>query len=125
MSEVIWMCHHCSKIASEGWVWLRGAEMNKAYEAMQASTELNERTGGVYSLSELMKLPDGGKWSVTCSDCYEEDMERMNDYDISIDRISNVQDVLDWTLHLMNKNWLEYTNWGDFVRGAVPSILNA
>lgn len=125
MNEVFWMCDHCNKIASEGWVWLRGAEVNKAYEAMEASTELNKRTGGVYSLAELMELPDGGKWSIICSDCYKEDMERMNDYDIPIDRISTVNDVLDWTFHLMKKNWFEYTNWEELVRGAIPAKLDA
>ena len=125
MNEVLWMCDHCNRIASEGWVWLPGAEADKAYESMVAHHKLRKNSGPWISAADLMRLPDGGSWSVTCSDCYKDDMERLNDYNISIDRISNVQDVLDWTLHLMHKNWLEYTNWERFVRGAVPSILNA
>jgi hypothetical protein len=125
MNEVLWMCDHCNKIASEGWVWLRGAEMNKAYDALLASDELDKKSNGVYSMADLMNLPEGGEWSITCSKCYKEDMERMNDYDISIDRISTVHDVLDWTLHLMKKNWFEYTNWEELVRGAIPAKLDA
>jgi hypothetical protein len=125
MSEVIWLCNDCETIAEDGWVWLPGLEMDKAVEALQAAKEFSDSHPKFYTVEELLALPDGGEWSVICTECYEDDMERMNDYDISLERISTVKDILDWTFHLSKKNWFEHTNWEDFVRGAIPENLDA
>lgn len=128
MSEVNWICRHCDKMTEDGWVWLRGAEMNKAVEAMTIYDKREHDSYGkfnVVTIEEILSLPDGGKWSVICNKCYRDDMERMNDYDIGIERISTIKDVLDWTFHLSKKNWFEYTDWEDFVRKAIPEKMDA
>lgn len=123
--ELIWDCRECKKIANDGWLTLPSVEFHKAMNALAAYKEFGTKNDGPSTVADLMALPDGGTWSVICRDCYTEDMEGMADYDIELDRISSHKDALDWTLHLMEKNWFPYTNWEEVLRSAIAENLDA
>jgi hypothetical protein len=39
------------------------------------------------------------------------------EYWIAVERIRTATDVIWWSAHLLGKNWIEHTNWGDVLRG--------
>lgn len=47
------------------------------------------------------------------------------DYSISIYRIRTLQKLLLWTAHLMEKNWLIYTNWRALIRDIIGEENNS
>jgi hypothetical protein len=123
--ELLWDCRECEKIVNDGWLSLPSVEFHKALDAVSAYEKFGTKNGGSYTVAELMKLPDGGSWSVICRECYTEDMEGIADYDIALDRIGSYKDALDWTFHLMEKNWFPYTNWEETLRAAIAEDLDA
>lgn len=123
--ELVWNCRECNKVANDGWLTLPSAEFHKAMDAVAANKKFNETHEGFFTLEDLMELPDGGSWSVICRGCYTEDMEGVADYDIELGRIASYKDALDWTLHLMEKNWFPHTNWEQAIRSASAETLDA
>jgi hypothetical protein len=60
--------------------------------------------------SDLFYWPDI-PWEAYCGSCGEADL-----YVIPIEETHAATDLLDWTVHLMEKNWILATNWREFVR---------
>lgn len=62
-------------------------------------------------LGDLLRLPTA-KWTATCETCDTVGDETA--YYIEARDLVTAEKILDWTLHLMEKRWLEVTNWQQF-----------
>jgi len=85
---------------------LRGVELWRAEH--RSSPDLPE----IMSHSALVSMPVPAEWCWSHDDC----APARNDYEIEASRLDDVGKVLDWTLHLMTKNWFDAIAWEHAVR---------
>lgn len=65
------------------------------------------------SLGEIMELPEEARWVPLHGKC---DPHRdIVEYTLGIEDARTPRQLLTWTLHLMDKDWFQYTNWKEFV----------
>ncbi|MFD0629738.1 hypothetical protein ACFQ2K_51235 [Streptomyces sanglieri] len=66
--------------------------------------------------TELLEGPDQARWRASHEGC---DPERGGShYLVAAEKLRTRADLLDWTAHLMEKNWLSATDWRDLLREA-------
>lgn len=128
-ADLLWTCDKCQDLTGEdGFIILTGEEMNQALlcqEAQIASDVATHNEGGFRALSliDLMSTPRSGEWTSLCK---KHSLELPDSgYYFSIDRIQSYADALDWTLHLSEKNWFQFTNWTRFLRNRTTSRVDA
>ena len=68
----------------------------------------------------LMDHPEPVGWGVHCDDCNphwnaDHSGACAGCYWFSLDRCRTYLDLLSWTAHLMEKNWLACTGWGQLI----------
>ena len=130
MTELQWKCDVCKNVIGDdwaGWLYITQEEVDRAYEVDKAWHEFNESTNGKsFTLDDLSRMPDRAKWSVGCQQCFEAGkLIEVNSYDIEVSRIATYKDALDWTLHLMEKEWLHRSDWDNRIREASKVALDA
>jgi predicted GIY-YIG superfamily endonuclease len=125
-SEPVWACSncHCGKGA---WLFM-SREQDIAAETCRSWWKQYEYEMHTVSswkpvdLGRVMSAPDEGKWTVLCSRCARDtgDYEPLDNvaYAIELTRADTWQKLMDWTIHLMEKDWFRYTNWADVMRKA-------
>lgn len=104
-----WTCRVCSQpiLDSMGYLELSMEEMRTYQREVKA---FHKKHSGFMTLGELMEHPDQVEWKAMHSKCDPEpDVDSW--YWISLDRISDVWQMLSWTSHLMGKSWIGDTNW--------------
>jgi hypothetical protein len=67
---------------------------------------LDENVGRIIDATDIMEMPESVQWHWGHSECLGDSM-----YDIPYSRFDTLGKVLSWTLHLMEKSWLDYTDW--------------
>ena len=102
-----WTCDECGGSSKADWVILTGIQLDKALN-------YNEVTG-------LDK--DLGSWSAMCTDHAQKFPE--TGYFFEAKRINTRAKALDWTLHLLEKGWLQNTNWNEFLRSKLTVDVDA
>lgn len=127
---LIWLCDVCERqvLGTDGYIHLDTAatwrvKMARAEAKRQReATAKDEGHSGfvVVSVAELLDGPDDVQWEVHHRAC-DPDPDRDADYWFTVDRAATVSHLLDWTLHLSEKRWIEHTNWTRFVRGALAT----
>ncbi|MDZ8200629.1 hypothetical protein RZO50_03840 [Microbacterium sp. SSW1-59] len=127
--RLVWNCEHCKKpIADdEGALIIRGREMAKHEKAWaehdrQQRAEL-EATGipRMVPVHELMALPSRVEWRGRHVGC---GLNSIGDvyYDIPVGSLRTYFHVVDWTAHLMEKGWLESTDWQRVLRDVTAQM---
>lgn len=69
---------------------------------------------GVCTMADALTHPQLVHWHVHHAECDPE--PESDDYWIPVSRISTYAQVLGWTAHLMEKNWLNNTDWPALLR---------
>lgn len=114
---VLWpVCQYCGKSVStaQGVLVVYGHEISeyeKLFKEWGKSYPRTETGSRLITSRELADLPHMVDWHWGHSDCVQDGVM----YEITYDRFDNVEKVLNWTLHLMEKNWLEHTRWREAV----------
>lgn len=129
MTALRLICDSCEKDVSGS----KQAVIHVPYkDAMKARTEYDEkiwesvdqRKRGEFpkalNLSELLEsLPFEAHWEIHCDECnpHPDDDGGWCDgcYWIGLERCSTTERLLDWTAHLMGKDWFSATDWNDFI----------
>ena len=62
------------------------------------------------NLTELNTIPGPARWHVYHRRC-DPQTASQNDYWFDIERARTDRDLLAWTAHLLDKDWLRDTNW--------------
>lgn len=73
-----------------------------------------------FSGGQLLDWPAPVSWEAYHWAC-DPDIEA-GTYWIEVDRIATYADVLDWTAHLMEKNWFNETDWSDLLRNVANGV---
>ena len=64
------------------------------------------------TLEEMHMAPQSAKWQWGHQACIPDD----GGYSINADRFDSLGKALDFTLHMMEKTWFQYTDWTALVR---------
>ncbi|WP_284762820.1 hypothetical protein [Arthrobacter sp. efr-133-R2A-63] len=109
----VWTCHYCKKSIRDGagYVDVPGADVYRLEKAEQTWRE-DHPYGG--TLKELLGLPNPAAWVATHTKC--DPHPEKGSYRFDVAEARTTEDILDWTLHLMDKTWMEFTDWTDFIR---------
>ena len=124
---IAWTCIECSGLISngDGYIELPTAEMVRHREEMEehnAAHPIPEATNGatwrLVDLNEVMSRPSRMQWHAIHRICDQN--INSSSYWFDVHRARTTAQLLEWTIHLQEKNWFADTKWGDFVRRAVP-----
>lgn len=110
-----------------GHVGISNADLRRHREALaiwRLEVEANQRTAGglgvVISGAALLAFPDRAPWRVHHSACNPHPDDAGYEFDVG--RASTHEQLLVWTAHLMEKNWVRAeTDWAGFVRRHVSA----
>jgi hypothetical protein len=111
-SRVAWDCAVCGSPIddNDGYLWVSVCD---AIRALEAEQEWKQRHGSVVSIAELLELPDHVPWVAVHRGCDTRPEE--TGYWIDVERLRSPWDLLRWSAHLSEKNWLRATNWPDVI----------
>lgn len=130
--ELDWLCLQCKRpIADgEGDLLIRSSDLRafRRGQAELASKGTAFTVDGaeelrVVSVQDMVDAPDAAGWlplhhgcDSTPDDCY---------YSIPVGGISTVLEVLEWTRHLLGKNWLQETDWDSVISCVITGVREA
>ena len=105
------VCDKCGMAVTtqEGVIAIRNAHIAEAIAEWRAWEATH---GEVVSLDELLTAPQSVKWLWGHDTCILDD----DSYTIDPTRFDSLGKALDQTLHMMEKTWLQHTDWINFVR---------
>jgi hypothetical protein len=71
-----------------------------------------DKNSGILTPKDIIDMPRLVRWHWGHEGCLHEYIM----YHIDYSRFDTIAKALDWTLHLLKKNWLHYTDWEAAVR---------
>lgn len=112
-----WLCDECKLPIedSRGWVTINLGAVG-AHERSMAEWKRNH-PGPVVSGSDLMDIPLPVLWHVYHRAC-DPDLDRLA-YWFAVERCRTIPQLMDWWLHLAEKNWFSATAWDVLIRQRV------
>lgn len=118
MSELVWTCTECAQPIADrdGHLLVDISEVQKherEWAAFWAAKDADSPKGA--TLAELFELPGRVAWRAVHVNCYPEG----NTYDIAVADIRTESGLLDQTAHMLEKTWLQATNWDTVLRTRV------
>lgn len=121
--RLVWTCRICEQDVAdgEGYIELPDHE-HRRYAAETAAWEAeygddpHEDVFGfkLLNLTAVLAMPKEPSWQVLHRRCDPEPDDGGYWFDVA--RARTYPQILGWTTHLMEKEWLARTNWGDFLR---------
>jgi len=102
-------CGDCREPIATGVLHVRYAEIAPVEKAWR---DFNERESGSLDVAGLVRLPGPATWHVQCNSCAACD----GCYDIEISDVLTWPGLMEWTVHLSEKSWLEHTSWFNLMR---------
>jgi hypothetical protein len=129
-SNIQWVCASCSTLIDStdklAGIILDQEQMTNAEKLLSDYAQYEREKALIGSviddtlrIANIVKTPEG-QWVPYCSSCASTVSEA---YFISVDRISTLAQVLDWTVHLMGKGWVGYTDWSYWMRKIIGTTV--
>lgn len=110
------VCTGCGERIARGAGWLV-VNVDAALWAERARSEIQERTGGLISLDDMVDTyPGVESWQAWHRVCDPDADDGFHRYYIEVDQIATWPKVAAWTAHLLDKSWLPATDWSDLLR---------
>ena len=110
MREIVWVCDYCGEdVGSDGALMLRQSDVARWDDEYRA---YRERTAGktVLSVRDLQAHPRQSQWFVTHTAC-DPNLDD-NRYWIGTGAVSTFRGLVEWTAHLLGKDWVaKETDW--------------
>lgn len=114
--ELIYTCHVChERLSDDGFIEVSYQDMTTYHEQQLAWKTSHSGVG--MTLRELLDQPDPAEWVAVHHACNF--LGDRGTYTIDITRVATTEHLLQWTLHFAGKDFLESTNWVEFVQGLV------
>ena len=123
MSEITLICETCGQpiTGSQGSIYIRIGDVGAHREAERQWREIHP-VGTALDIAALALMPEDIRWRTGHDACRTDNDQDC--YDIDAARISTWPRVAWWTAHLLEKNWLQDSDWDDVLRelsGEAPS----
>jgi hypothetical protein len=116
MNDLTLACGQCRQPIAAGAGYL-GVSLAEVRSYLRDLKEWREAHGGqVVDLHALLAMRDEIAWRAEHFACAEARGDNGDDsYEIGSGRITTWAALTHWTAHLMGKNWLAATDWGDLL----------
>lgn len=123
MTDLKVICNACSEPISRdtGYLWINMSEVDQVAREMAERTRDRNQGKGPFKPyitvrgGDLLSYPTSVQWQAHHTVC-DPDPDG-NAYHIAANRIDTWAELLDWTAHLMEKDWFTLTDWDDVLRG--------
>lgn len=114
--ELEYLCDSCSRPVADGQgsLYINFSEV-RAHQSAHAEWEANRDPAGAIDIMSLLGLPKPATWHIHHDVC---STDGAGDYDIGVEQVRTWRDLLAWTAHLMEKNWLPDTDWRSVIGNA-------
>lgn len=111
--RLVWPCAECGEPIADrtGYIHISYVEIN-AHE--RAWREFDKTHDGIATASEFLSLPSQARWYAHHLDC--DPMSDEPDYWFDVSRARTHAQLLNWTAHLLGKNWIQSTTWDELIR---------
>ena len=105
-------CDKCGKAVQtpEGAIAISTRNARSTKEALRSWEQSHD--GQAVSVTEMRSYPNPAKWLWGHQSCIPNDA----DYSMNADKFDSSEKALSVTLHMMEKQWIPYTDWIAFVR---------
>lgn len=114
-SFVSFSCVGCRQPIRDGSGYLT-VDHNEIDAVRAAQAEWKDQHGdGLVNMDELLAYPEAARWRPWHAAC-DPDPDAWRSYTIEIHRLRSLAEIIDWTAHLMEKEWLIDTNWDQVLR---------
>ncbi len=113
--RVAWDCDVCGNPIDDNDGYLC-ASVRDAVRALEAEQEWKQRHGIVVTIEELFELPDHVPWVALHRGC--DPRPEDEGYWVDVSRLRSSWDLVRWTAHLSEKNWLRATDWHEVISHA-------
>lgn len=122
-TALIWRCAVCNEPIADkaGYVHVSNRDVN-THEEWRQQYEAERRELGSWvpiDLKALFEAPDRAKWVAHHRGCDPD--PHSSDYWFGVERARTAVQLLDWSLHLSEKCWLEDTDWTSFIGAALAA----
>lgn len=126
---IVWTCDVCRGpvVDETGYVTVDYDEIHECRRREQEwEAELERRRaeqGTRFLALSLAEIPENPRprWRVLHHAC--DPKPESCDYWIAVERIRTAGDVIAWTAHLLEKDWLPLTSWDDLLRRVAAQLL--
>lgn len=123
--ELEFLCGACGfPVADDaGSVYMRFPDLHAHQRQMEDWRRIYGDGSGGLSLDEVFAHPANVSWLIHHYAC---EPDEAASYQIGVEQVRTWRQLVEWTSHLMEKNWLAETNWaallGSAARGTDPQI---
>lgn len=112
-AALVWVCEACRGPVpdGDGYIHVRHADVHQveaAERAWRSKYEPDPDTAYI-SLAAYQEFPQPAHWQTHHRVC--DPQPESFDYHFDVARARTHADLLHWTAHLMEKNWLKHTDW--------------
>jgi len=114
--DLVWLCDACREPVENGggWVTISYAEIGEHQRQDKIiDAAALARGGGSWKIYNLADIQDSVRWHVYHRECDPE--PDGPDYWIEVSRIRTLPQLVHWTAHLLEKNWISDTNWNSIL----------
>lgn len=122
-----WMCEVCGQFIKKGagYIQCPTAELQRYEDEMAAWREEYPDKGPVDGFAPvdwtaLFAMPDKAHWTVVHREC--DPLPDDDGYWFGTERALSAIDLLQWTAHLMEKDWLDQTDWQRFIHVTAAAL---
>ena len=118
MTTLRWTCRACDKPIEgdpPGVALIPMGDVHRAEKADAEWTAAHTDADGLVTSNVFEPGPGPALWAAYHRECAPPD--DVADYWFGLERCRTGDDLLMWTLHLMEKTWLPATNWDTFAAG--------
>lgn len=109
-----WLCQECDLPIpdGEGVLYMLRDDLDDAKTDLELWTVLNPGTR--YTARQLISRPEPASWRVVHARCFGVDWQ-ISAYAIEVERVRTYGQLLNWTAHLMDKEWIMLTDWAEII----------
>jgi hypothetical protein len=117
--ELEYVCDGCMRPVADGdgALYLNFGELAESRRAKE-QWDTSRDPSGRLDIVSLLLLPGLASWHIHHDACRPEGADG---YDIAVERVRTWRDLVRWTAHLMEKNWLPHTNWRSLLGNAADA----
>jgi hypothetical protein len=116
--RIVWFCQECRQPIrdDEGYVEVLFRDIQE-YEARYAEWKAKKPNLIAVPATYYFDCPQQARWRIHHRACDPE--SEQDGYWFGVERIRTHAEVLSWTAHLMEKNWLKHTDWIALIRSTL------
>lgn len=117
-----WVCADCNELIADGEGGagvdvLRVMDVARAIEAWEDDHRDEDGTVS-FNVMGSDQPPDPVGWAVQHTECARFEGQ---EYVVPVEHLRDPWELVRWTAHLMEKNWLPYTDWDSLLQAAYDS----